>query len=65
MGIEFVVCPVCKQMLGLQDYMLIGTAVVCVNCETNLRVEKRKPLRVARVPVEETFNSDDRPESYG
>ena len=65
MALEFVTCPVCKQRLGIQDYMTVGSEVVCSNCETNLRIESRHPLRVALVPVEETFNADDRPESYG
>jgi hypothetical protein len=43
----------------------VGNEVVCNNCETNLRVEKRRPLRLAVVPVEETYNADMRPESYG
>jgi alpha-aminoadipate carrier protein LysW len=62
----FATCPVCKQKLALQDYMaLVGTEVVCSNCETNLRVESASPLRLTRVPIEETFNADSRPESYG
>jgi alpha-aminoadipate carrier protein LysW len=65
-ALEFATCPVCKQKLALQDYMaLVGAEVVCNNCETNLRVERRKPLRLVRVPVEETFNASSRPESYG
>jgi hypothetical protein len=44
---------------------LVGVEVVCNNCETNLRVEQLKPFRLARVPVEETFNASSRPESYG
>jgi alpha-aminoadipate/glutamate carrier protein LysW len=62
---EFATCPVCKQRLALQDYVVVGTEVVCANCETNLRVENRRPLRLAPIPIEETFNSDSRPESYG
>ncbi len=66
MALEFVTCPVCKQQLGLQDYMLeVGGDVVCANCETNLRIEQRKPLRIKQIPIEETFNANDRPESYG
>ena len=64
----FATCPVCKQKLALQDYMaLVGVEVVCANrkCETNLRVEKQNPLRLAQVPIEETFNASSRPESYG
>ena len=62
---EVISCPVCTQKLALQTYMLVGTEVVCVNCETNLRVTKRRPLRVEQVPIEETYNVDSRPESYG
>ena len=67
MALEFVTCPVCKQRLALQGYMLVGTEVVCANkhCETNLRVTKRDPLRVEQIPIEATFNIDSRPESYG
>ena len=64
----FATCPVCKQKLALQDYMaLVGVEVVCANakCETNLRVESSRPLRLTLVPVEETFNASSRPESYG
>ena len=62
----FATCPVCKQKLALQDYMaMVGVEVVCANCETNLRVESVRPLRLTVVPVEETFNASSRPESYG
>jgi hypothetical protein len=62
----FATCPVCKQKLALQDYMaLVGVEVVCSNCETNLRVESSRPLRLSLMPVEETFNASSRPESYG
>ena len=61
----FATCPVCKQKLALQEYVVVGSEVVCANCETNLRVEKRNPLRLAQIPVEETFNASSRPESYG
>ena len=44
---------------------LVGVEVVCSNCETNLRVENSRPLRLTLVPVEETFNASSRPESYG
>ena len=58
-------CPKCKQKLMLQDYMaLVGAEMVCNNCETNLRVESSRPLRLAVVPVEDTYNADMRPESY-
>ncbi|MEO7911944.1 MAG: hypothetical protein ABIV47_20055 [Roseiflexaceae bacterium] len=66
MATLFVTCPVCKQKLALQDYMaLVGVEVVCSKCETNLRVESGRPLRLTAVPVEETFNASSRPESYG
>ena len=62
----FATCPACKQKLALQDYMaLVGAEVVCNNCETNLRVESGRPLRLAVVPINETHNADMRPESYG
>jgi alpha-aminoadipate carrier protein LysW len=62
---EFATCPVCQQRLALQDYVGVGAEVVCANCETNLRVEKRRPLRLVKIPIEDTFNVDSRPESYG
>ena len=65
MAPEFATCPVCKQKLALQDYLVVGAEVVCTNCETNLRVEKRRPLRLVPIPIEDTFNADSRPESYG
>ena len=62
----FATCPVCKQKLAFQDYMvLVGVEVVCNNCETNLRVEKVKPFRLTQVAVAETYNASSRPESYG
>jgi Zn finger protein HypA/HybF involved in hydrogenase expression len=62
----FAICPACKQKLALQDYMvLVDAEVVCNNCETNLRVESARPFRLRAIPVEETFNADMRPESYG
>jgi uncharacterized protein YbaR (Trm112 family) len=65
MPLEFATCPVCKGKLALQGYVVVGSEVVCANCETNLRVEKRNPLRLAQIPVEQTFNASSRPESYG
>lgn len=67
MDIEFVACPVCKQKLGIYDYVLQGDEVVCANpdCLTTLRIDQHKPLRVSVVPVEQTYNVDSRPESYG
>ena len=65
MALEFATCPACGRKLALQEYVVVGSEVVCANCETNLRVEKRNPLRLVQVPVEETFNASSRPESYG
>jgi uncharacterized protein YbaR (Trm112 family) len=67
MNVEFVTCPVCKQKLAVQGYVVVGSNIVCANpnCNTSLRIVKRKPLRAEQVPVEQTFNHDDRPESYG
>jgi len=64
-ALEFATCPVCKRKLALQEYVVIGSEVVCANCETNLRVEKRNPLRLVQIPIQETFNASSRPESYG
>jgi len=63
----FATCPVCKQRLALQEYVVVGSKVVCANpnCETNLRVEQQNPLRLVQITVEETFNASSRPESYG
>jgi hypothetical protein len=68
MPLAFVRCPFCKQKLALQEYMQrVGTDLVCANpkCETNLRVSKERPLTIEVIPVEATYNADDRPESYG
>jgi hypothetical protein len=67
MAMEFTTCPVCGQQLGLLDYMLVGSEVVCANpqCLTSLRIDQRNPLRVSVVPEEQTYNADSRPESYG
>lgn len=62
---DVVVCPVCKQKLAFHDYFVVGTEVVCTNCETNLRIVQRRPLRVEVFPIEATFDADSRPESYG
>ena len=62
---EVISCPVCQQKLAVQAYVLVGTELVCANCETNLRITKRRPLRVEQIPIEETYNVDSRPESYG
>jgi hypothetical protein len=47
--------------------MLVGSEVVCANprCLTTLRVKSWNPLKVEVVPVDETYNADSRPESYG
>lgn len=67
MGPVIVTCPVCKQKLALQAYVVVGAEVVCANkrCGTSLRLVSRKPPRVEPIPVEETYNQDSRPESYG
>ena len=65
MALEFVTCPSCKQKLGIYDYMTVGTELVCANCETNLRVEQQKPIKVKQIPISQTFNVNSRPESYG
>lgn len=67
MMVEIAVCPVCKQKLALQPYILVGTRVVCANpnCNTTLEVVKRNPARVERVPVDQTLNAYSSPESYG
>ncbi len=66
MALEFTICPVCKQKLGVYDYMTTGTEVVCANlkCETTIRIEAHNPLRVTVVPIEQTHNADSQPESY-
>jgi alpha-aminoadipate/glutamate carrier protein LysW len=67
MAPEIVVCPVCKQKLMLQDYVTVGSEMVCANknCESTLRIESRRPLRVKLVPYAATLDRDGRPESYG
>lgn len=62
---EFATCPVCKQKLALQSYIVVGSELVCANCETSLRVVGRRPLRIEQIPIEETYNVNSRPESYG
>ncbi len=62
---EVISCPVCEQKLAVQAYVIVGTELVCANCETNLRITKRRPLRVEQIPIEQTYNADSRPESYG
>ena len=67
MAPEIVTCPVCKQKLMLQDYVTVGSEMVCANkeCESTLRIESRNPLRVKLVPYTATLDRDGRPESYG
>lgn len=57
-------CPVCKQKLMLTFTMLVGSLVVCPQCDTDLRITSRNPDRVEAVPEEETLNADGKPESY-
>jgi alpha-aminoadipate/glutamate carrier protein LysW len=64
-ALEFVTCPVCKQKLGIYDYFTTGTEVVCNNCETNLRIVGRNPLRIEQVAYKDTLDANSRPESYG
>ena len=67
MAPEIVTCPVCKQKLLLQDYVTVGSEMVCANkeCESTLLIESRNPLRVKLVPYTATLDADGRPESYG
>jgi hypothetical protein len=67
MRVEFVVCPVCKQKLAVQGYVGAGSHIVCANptCNTSLRIVNRNPIKADQVPIEQTFNRDHRPESYG
>ncbi len=44
---------------------LVGSEVVCNNCETNLRVESTRPFKLVVLPIDQTFNADMQPESYG
>jgi alpha-aminoadipate/glutamate carrier protein LysW len=65
MAPEIVACPICKQKLMLQDYVTVGSEMVCNNCESTLRIDSRRPLRVKLVPYIATLDRDGRPESYG
>ncbi len=67
MGVGVVVCPVCRQRLGLLPYVQQGDELVCADkgCGATLRVESLRPPRVALVPPAETLNANSRPESYG
>ncbi len=66
-NVEIISCPVCKQRLALQGYIVIGTRIVCANpsCNTTLRVTGRNPARVEQLTEAETRNADSSPESYG
>jgi uncharacterized protein YbaR (Trm112 family) len=66
MSLEFAACPACKQKLALFDYMTTGADVVCANpqCLTYLKIESRRPLRLAVIPDDKTYNAEARPESY-
>lgn len=65
MSVMIVPCPVCKQQLAIQAYVPVGTMLVCADCETNLKIISVKPSKVVKVTIEETYNTDARPESYG
>jgi alpha-aminoadipate/glutamate carrier protein LysW len=58
-------CPVCRQRLAVQSYVVIGTAVVCNGCRSTLKIVSVKPLKFEKVDVAKTYNADSRPESYG
>ncbi len=66
MAVEFVQCPVCKQKLAVQGYVVVGSSIVCANpnCNTSLRITQRNPIKAERLTYEETRNPDHRPESY-
>ena len=66
-NVEFVKCPVCKQKLGVQSYVPVGSLVVCANsnCDTSLKIVNRNPIKVEVVPESATYHPDYRPESYG
>jgi hypothetical protein len=51
----------------IQDYVTVGSEMVCANkkCDSTLRIESRRPLRVKLVPYTATLDPDSRPESYG
>lgn len=59
-----IACPVCKQKLMLTYTMLVGSLVVCPQCDTDLRITNRNPDRVEAVPESETLNAEGKPESY-
>jgi alpha-aminoadipate/glutamate carrier protein LysW len=65
MSVMIVACPVCKQKLAIQDYVPVGTMLVCADCETNLKIVSVKPIKIVHATIDETYNEDARPESYG
>ncbi|NJK82007.1 MAG: hypothetical protein HC876_10140 [Chloroflexaceae bacterium] len=67
MTLEIVKCPTCKQKLGVQPYIQVGSRISCANpgCNTMLLITKRHPIQVEVVPYKETLNADSSPESYG
>jgi hypothetical protein len=67
MRVEIVKCPTCGQKLAVHAYSVVDTRVVCanINCNTTLKVVKHNPIKVERVPFEETLNQQSSPESYG
>ena len=67
MAVEIMTCPVCKQKLAAQSYVVVGTSVVCANpkCNTTLRIVSRNPIKAERIPEDELRNHESSPESYG
>ncbi len=67
MAVEIVKCPCSEQRLGVQDYVQVGSRIVCAHrdCNRMLRVVQRKPLKLELVPAEEQRTPDSSPESYG
>jgi alpha-aminoadipate/glutamate carrier protein LysW len=65
--VEFATCPACGQKLAVYPYVVVGSNVVCANprCNTSVRVTGREPIQVTYVPIDQTRNPDNRPESYG
>ncbi|GIV96033.1 MAG: hypothetical protein KatS3mg057_0690 [Herpetosiphonaceae bacterium] len=58
-------CPVCKKKLALNGTMLPGQMIVCVTCDSHLRVESLDPPRLAQVDPALSRTEDARPEAYG
>ena len=65
MSVMIVACPACKQKLAIQDYVPVDTMLVCADCETNLKIVSVRPIKIVQVTIDETYNIDARPESYG